>query len=378
MAVKASIFRGPSTYLLADIVLIENLTNLHVGSGGVEGLVDLPIQRDEFGYPVIYSSSVKGSLKTCLLHTATTDIVYALFGPDPDESEKFESSVAILEGYLLAIPVRSLRGVYVYVTSPMLLKRFLERIELYTKFNQKDFVDVGSGGQEAKDIIGEMQNSFQSLIDEARERLSVDDAICLRDKQEVEINVKGLLEGCAILVEEFVLKILEPEREINSKLLDMLGFDKPLLLLHDDVAKEVVDRSLIRYTRVKLRRETKTVGEGPWTEEYLPVKSKFHTILLYKRPPLTDAFVKKILDGVEEVDDNAYLGVLKKLGILSESDFEMLKNSKEKKAQLLLVERIRNYVRGKIENDLKSLAVMGGKETLGKGIVKVNFLASRT
>jgi len=369
--------RSPSTYVLADIVLIENFTNLHVGSGGAEGLVDLPIQRDEFGYPVLYSSSIKGSLKTCLLHTTTNNVVYVLFGPDPEEGETFESSIAILEGYLFAIPARSLRGVYVYVTSPILLKRFLERIELYAKFDQESLVNVDSVGQEAKDVIKKIQYSFQSLVEEARERLGVDNAICLGDKQEIEIKVKGPLEGCAVLVEEFVLKILEPKRGVDGELLDMLGFDKPLLLLHDDIAKEVIDRSLVRYTRIRLRRETKTVEEGGlWTEEYLPLKSKFHTVLLYKRPPLTDTFIRKILDRVEEVDDNAYLESLKKLGILSEGDIEELKNSKEE-AQLLLAEKIRSYLHRRIENNLKSFIIMGGKETLGKGIVKLNFLTSK-
>jgi CRISPR-associated protein Cmr4 len=365
------IFRSPSTYVLADVVLMENFTNLHVGSGGAEELVDLPIQRDEFGYPAIYSSSIKGSLKTCLLHTANSNVVYVLFGPDPEGGEAFESSVAILEGYLLAIPARSLRGVYVYVTSPILLKRFLERIELYIKFNQKGFVDVGSGSQETESIVGKMQDSLRGLIKEARERLGVDNAICLGDKQEIE--VKDPLEGCAVLVEEFILKILESKQGIDRKLLDILGFDKPLLILHDDIAKEVINRSLIRYTRVRLKRETKTVKEGGlWTEEYLPLKSKFHTLLLYKRPSLTDTFIRRILDGVEEIDDNAYLESLKKLEILSESDIEELKISKEKVQ--LLSEKIRSYIRGRIENNLKGFIIMGGKETLGRGIVKLNFL----
>ena len=113
----------PSTYLLSDLIVLRAVTPVHAGVGRAGGVVDLPVQRDEYGYPCIYSSSLKGALKAGLLQAFLKSLgggsgayhralmaVQALLGPEPEEGESFESSVALLDAYLFAMPVRSLRG----------------------------------------------------------------------------------------------------------------------------------------------------------------------------------------------------------------------------------------------------------------------------
>jgi len=50
----------------AKLILLESLTPLHPGSGRGSAYVDLPVQRDEFDFPTIWSSSLKGALRSTL------------------------------------------------------------------------------------------------------------------------------------------------------------------------------------------------------------------------------------------------------------------------------------------------------------------------
>jgi len=49
------------------MLYIKALTPIHVGVGRGEAThVDLPLQRDEFGFPTIWASSLKGAIKSNL------------------------------------------------------------------------------------------------------------------------------------------------------------------------------------------------------------------------------------------------------------------------------------------------------------------------
>jgi CRISPR-associated protein Cmr4 len=62
-------------YDSSDLVLIESVTNIHPGIGRFGGVIDMPVQRDHLGYPVIYASSLKGSLKSALFNVAGNESV---------------------------------------------------------------------------------------------------------------------------------------------------------------------------------------------------------------------------------------------------------------------------------------------------------------
>lgn len=404
-----SIFRTPATYILADIVLIRACTNVHVGVGRSGGVVDLPIQRDELGFPSIYSSSIKGALKTSLLcafmdkHRDFEKAKYAInaiLGPDPEEGESFESSIAILDAYLLAIPVRSLKGIYAYVTSPILLKKFLERIDLCSKVNRRNRKQSDYG---SNNILKKIQSTTEKLIKHA-EYMGKNQALCIGECERIIIDQPESLKETILLAEEFLLRIqkkfylknkkevegskdeADDEEKISSEdikvLSDTLGLDRPLLVLHDDIARSIIDRSLLRLARIRLKRETKTVEAGPWTEEYVPIKTLFYTLFFYKRPPLTESFVKRILkviskSDVGNIDDRVYLEVLEKLCILSEKDVKEMKNIKsslDKEIRAVLVEKIRRNIWETINGTLQGFIIMGGKETIGKGIVELRLL----
>lgn len=119
-------------------------TPLHVGAGASVGAVDQPIIRERHTrFPVIPGSSLKGVLadlwpeqvqakdkdeqprtdKSGKPIMIRADIPTELFGSDDEKNQK-AGSVAIGEAKLLLFPVRSARGCFAFVTSPICLERF--------------------------------------------------------------------------------------------------------------------------------------------------------------------------------------------------------------------------------------------------------------
>lgn len=107
------------------ILSIFTRTPLHVGAGASVGAIDQPIIRERHtGFPCIPGSAIKGVIADLYLdekYRRTEDGV-ALLG---QENAEKSGSVAFGEAKLLAFPVRSARGCFAWVTSPMVLQRWL-------------------------------------------------------------------------------------------------------------------------------------------------------------------------------------------------------------------------------------------------------------
>ncbi|MFN7106133.1 MAG: type III-B CRISPR module RAMP protein Cmr4 [Pyrobaculum sp.] len=351
---------SPPVYTTASLLVVEAVTNLHVGVGRSGATVDLPIQRDEHGFPTIYASSLKGALKTATLWAylktgkdldKARRVANILFGPDPEPEEAFESSVAILDAVLAAIPARSLKGVYAYVTSPYLVGRVLDYMRL-------------TSSQPLPDLTQKLS------------KLGGDGCVCIGNCDEVKVKE---VEGKVVLMEEFWLNceggVTFSEEE--KKLLTLGGrLEKPLLVLGDDVAREVVNRALIKMARVRISRSTKTVEKGGlWSEEYVPARTRFVTAALFKRPPVSKLLVVGIKgEGQDkgerqELDDAMYLKALKELGFIADV--------KEVADLAKVAEGIAQGVKNKFLELLQKLnyyIIVGGHETIGKGIVRITQL----
>lgn len=119
-------------------------TPLHVGAGASVGAVDQPVVRERHTrFPVIPGSSLKGVLASLWPdQIPATDkdgaprtdkkgnpvmirdeVPTALFGSDDEKNQK-GGAVAIGEAKLLLFPVRSAKGCFAFVTSPICLERF--------------------------------------------------------------------------------------------------------------------------------------------------------------------------------------------------------------------------------------------------------------
>lgn len=112
--------------------LVHALSPLHAGTGHTPDVIDLPIARMKAtGMPFVPGSSIKGVLRSArqpVDHQKTE----AVFGPSDDPAQH-AGAIIVGDARLLALPVRSFRGVFAWVTSPLLLtlaRRDLGRTDL--------------------------------------------------------------------------------------------------------------------------------------------------------------------------------------------------------------------------------------------------------
>ncbi|ABU81643.1 type III-B CRISPR module RAMP protein Cmr4 [Ignicoccus hospitalis] len=211
--------------------LMSALTHVHVGAGRSPGTVDQPIIKDPMGIPFIPGSSVKGALKSeALLSRGCAECpkpgeddeecerLCCLLGPD--DGEKGASRIVVADFYPLLVPLPSLDKGFIYITSELLLGR-AESVGL-----TEEALKVRELGEE-RVFVG----------------------------TEPYVLKKVKFEGEAVLSLHPFLK----KRGGEAYLVDEENL--PLML----------EKSLIRLTRVSLDRKTKTAASGRlWTEEYLP------------------------------------------------------------------------------------------------------------
>ena len=122
----------------SKILTLFTRTPLHVGAGASVGAIDQPIVRERpTGLPNIPGSSLKGVLadlwsadtvttthdggKTKTARDLAKDITW-LFGSDNDK-EASAGALSFGEARLLAFPIRSAKGSFAWLTSPLLLAR---------------------------------------------------------------------------------------------------------------------------------------------------------------------------------------------------------------------------------------------------------------
>lgn len=120
--------------MTTKLLYLFTRTPLHIGAGSSVGAIDQPIVRERHtGLPIIPGSSLKGVLAD-LWSTDTIkneagkttrdpakDITW-LFGSDSDKTPS-AGSLSLGEARLLAFPIRSAKGSYAWITSPLLLAR---------------------------------------------------------------------------------------------------------------------------------------------------------------------------------------------------------------------------------------------------------------
>jgi CRISPR-associated protein Cmr4 len=117
--------------------LVHALSPLHAGTGHAAGIIDLPIARMKAtGIPFLPGSSIKGVLRDARRAVDSdkvdSDKTEAVFGPS-DDPAAHAGALVVGDARLLALPVRSFRGTFVWTTSPLLLtlaKRDLAKAEL--------------------------------------------------------------------------------------------------------------------------------------------------------------------------------------------------------------------------------------------------------
>lgn len=232
------------------------ITASHFGVGRAPGTVDLPIARDPIGYPIIPASGLKGALKNACakgsidgesgrVNCGEAKCCCCLFGPEPGESGSGASAASLTDFVLFAMPVPSPSHGWLYATTPFLLMRAASLLD-----------SMGKG------------DLAEKLVSVANEALS--SPIFLGTTQSnTEVRVLGKK-----------YKVKSPSSSIELPNLPGLAskISYRLLIVPDEDGPAVIDRGIMRYWRVKLNHETKTVDKkfgALWSEEYIPAGAVF-------------------------------------------------------------------------------------------------------
>lgn len=230
-------------------------TPVHAGSGRALGTVDLPIQRERAtGYPMIQSGGVKGRLRAQMEteKKLSKDELWALFGPDTDNAAEHAGALSFGDARLLLFPVRSLAGVFAWVTSVDALARFRRELALIGIQPDWDIPQTEPGESEAW-VNG------QTLLAGGRVVLE-EFSFTPVQREEVEKLGKWLAEKALLSDAEYAYW--------------RAALPKNLCILHRNAFRDFVLYATEVQTHIKLDPDKKTVATGAlWTAESLPVDS---------------------------------------------------------------------------------------------------------
>lgn len=105
------------------ILHIFTRTPLHVGAGSSVGAIDMPIQRERHTQiPIIPGSSLKGVLRDRWNDKKEEQV--EIFGSAPGATELKIGNLTVGEARTLCFPVRSAKGAFAWITSPLAIARY--------------------------------------------------------------------------------------------------------------------------------------------------------------------------------------------------------------------------------------------------------------
>ncbi|MCS7069582.1 MAG: type III-B CRISPR module RAMP protein Cmr4 [Meiothermus sp.] len=234
------------------ILFLHALSPLHPGTGQGVGGIDLPIARERStGIPYLPGSSIKGVLRDTAASKLAKDKLLALFGPETGSASEHAGAAVFGDARLLLLPVRSLAGVFAYVTSPYLLERFAR--------------EAGFAGLTPPALPAAPASDDQC-------HLPPESALKLGDKV-----YKVYLEDLDLSYQE-----AKELAEWGGWLAQHSGAQvkRRLCLVHDDVMGFLLETATEVVARIRLEDETKTVADKAlWYEESLPAESLLYSLI---------------------------------------------------------------------------------------------------
>jgi CRISPR-associated protein Cmr4 len=244
----------------ATLLFIYAETALHPGTGSSLSLVDMPVQRERTTqYPTIQSSSVKGVLRSRSEKGATADLLYG----SQNQSQEYAGAISFSDAKILLFPVRSMAGVFTWITCPAVLARLKRDLNLTGQTVKWDLEFSFPPNQTTAYVV---QNS---------------DVVTQSGSQSV------------VALEEFLFSPQSDEKveKITNWLADhafptefewwRAKVRQSLVILKDDDFRDFVTTATEVVARTRLEAATKTVAEGAlWYQEFLPSETLFYSVVL--------------------------------------------------------------------------------------------------
>jgi len=268
-------------YKLSKLMFLYCETSLHAGAGTGVGRIDLPIQREgHTGFPKVESSSLKGAIREVFESKKNKDdqILQILFGGKNSENS---GAIGFTDARLLLFPVRSLKGIFAWVTCPRVLLQFKKDLQLLKPSIEETF------------DIPELTDEEHSFIYNQG----------LSDKQ--KIMLEEYVFQSTLLVDqslpEWLSNILFNKNEEEFKKL----IKENLVILHDNVFSHFVKIFTEVVTRNKINNDTGVVETGAlFNEEYLPPHSVLYNLILASPEFSIEPLYKKAKEIMEEFHEN--------------------------------------------------------------------------
>ncbi|MFQ6095421.1 MAG: type III-B CRISPR module RAMP protein Cmr4, partial [Candidatus Bathyarchaeia archaeon] len=261
-------------YEAASLLAFWCETPLHIGSAtrGVGTLVDLPIQRETFdeeiptefpGLPMVQASSVKGVLRSFTRERlgSRENMVERFFGSELGGRKPTKPARLLFTDLrLLLFPVQAQRGLFVWVTSPLLLARLswaLELLEVKAPLNRVKKVAKGDA------LVAAGCGCIIEIDGQPRLPLTRD--CVLRGKEDEDVAKWS----------EWIRDNLVGEDPYIKTTLS-----RKMIVVDDKTMRRLATYHTEVVTRIRLEEERKVVETGGlWTEEYLPSQTLLYGLL---------------------------------------------------------------------------------------------------
>jgi CRISPR-associated protein Cmr4 len=271
------------------LLFIYTETALHAGTGASLGTVDLPIQRERItSFPKVQSSSIKGVLRSLTTSSGVADLLY---GPD---GQQYAGALAISDARIVLFPVRSLSGLFSWITCPTALARLKRDLELISqppsptwKLEHSTFQRLIQGEQAA--VAANSGAVVGPLNKIALEEYLFEPVTALTDANGGET---GEITGQAGQDEVAEIAKWLADQAFPGDLgwwRDKLRYKNHLVVLTDEDFRDFVISSTEVIARTRLDPGTKTVQSGAlWYQEFLPEETLLYSVVVAQdaRDPL--------------------------------------------------------------------------------------------
>jgi CRISPR-associated protein Cmr4 len=272
-------------YDAAECLFLYLESSLRVGSDeeGIE--VDLPIQREAAtGYPLVPASSLKGVLRSrARLQQAPIEFL-GLLGSPPEspEPEPKPSSVVVSDAIPLVFPVRSLTGLFAWVTSVETLSRFRRDVAAYGV----KLAAMPAPPNLDPEVAGVAPET--PLLGQKQTLVLEEFTFPVRVAEEV-----GAL-GAWLAETAF------PDDPVFAFWRDRAG--RGLVVLPEGAYRYFVDHGTQVVPRIRIDPRTGTAADGSlWTEEYLPPETLLYALVAANLPEAPPKEIEKAADLLEWV-----------------------------------------------------------------------------
>lgn len=225
------------------IVFAHALSPLHAGTGQGVGVIDLPVAREKAtGLPFLPGSSLKGVLRDA----CEEDVLRAkVFG-----FTEYASSAAFSDLRLLALPVRSIRGTFAWVSSRYVLLRLVR--------------DLDCAGIEGPQAAVPALKGNSCAVPEKNSALTQNARVILED-----LDLAAKEDRDTGIWARWIAKQVFPEDKDWRAL-----FLERFCMVSDDVLGFLLDTATEVFARIRLESGSKTVVQGGlWYEEALPAET---------------------------------------------------------------------------------------------------------